>query len=133
MQRHNGIIPHNLSVLELTSLYSVGYKMMNIVITSAFHHVEGIPSDIHVLRWSQALAWCNTNTMDGLKCSCELERWLPKDQWTKINRVFGSLGQLISHPIEKEYGKEDLHLEIKRYGDPDVSKSFQTVFRYYNV
>ena len=95
----------------------MGYKTANIVITSAFHHVKGIPSDV----------------MDGLKCSRELERWLPKDQWTKINRIFGSLGQLISHPKEKEYGKEDLRLEIKHYGDPDVSKSFQTVFRYYNV
>ena len=124
MQRHNGIIPHNISVLELASLHSVGYKTANIVITSAFHCVKGIPSDIHVLRWSQALAWCNTNTMDGLKCSHELERWLPKDQWTKINQIFGSLGQLISCPKEKEYGKEDLRLEIKCYGDPDVSKSF---------
>ena len=87
MQHHNGIIPHNISVLELTI-------------------VEGIPSNIHVLRWSRALAWCNTNTMDGLKCSHELERWLPKDQWTKINRIFSSLGQLISRPKEKEYGKE---------------------------
>ena len=85
MQCHNGIIPHNISVLELASLHGVGYKMAIILITSAFHGVEGIPSNIHVLRWSWALAWCNTNAMDGLKCSCELERWLPKDQWTKIN------------------------------------------------
>ena len=105
MQHHNGIIPHNISVLELTM-------------------VKGIPSNIHVLRWSRALAWCNTH---------ELERWLPKDQWTKINRIFSSLGQLISRPKEKEYGKEDLRLEIKCYGDPDISKSFQSVFRYYNV
>ena len=53
--------------------------------------------------------------------------------WWIVSRIFGSLGQLISHPKEEEYGKEDLHLEIKRYGDPDISKSFLTVFWYYNV
>ena len=51
MQSHNGIIPHNISVLELASLHGVRYKMANIVITSAFYCVEGIPSNIHVLRW----------------------------------------------------------------------------------
>ena len=44
--------------------------------------------------------------------------------WQILSRIFDSLGQLISHPKEEEYGKEALRLEIKHYGDPDVSKSF---------
>jgi endonuclease III len=94
VQRHNGRIPNNINVGELSTLLGVGYKTANIVITTAFRRVEGIPSDIHVIRWSSMMGWCPSNS-DGLKCSKMLEEWLPKCKWESINPLFGAFGQLL--------------------------------------
>jgi endonuclease III len=101
VQRHSGPIPQNISIEELCSLYGVGYKTANIVLTTAFRRVEGIPSDIHVIRWSALLGWC-PSTVDGFKCSKIIESWLPKDMWESINPLFGSFGQLLVSDQRKE-------------------------------
>ena len=46
---HNGQVPSNVTVQELSTLHGVGYRTANIIITTAFDRVDGIPSDIHVL------------------------------------------------------------------------------------
>ena len=94
IQQHSGRIPNNIQAIELCTLFGVGYKTANIVITTAFGRVDGIPSDLHVIRWSSILGWSLPN-IDGLKCSKMLECWLPKAQWDSINPVFGSFGQLL--------------------------------------
>jgi endonuclease III len=94
VQRHKGRIPSTISVHELCTLFGVGYKTANIVVTTAFRRVDGIPSDIHVIRWSSLLGWCPTNA-DGLQCSKLLECWLPKSKWESINPLFGAFGQLL--------------------------------------
>ena len=94
VQRHNGRIPRNISVFELCGLIGIGYKTANIVITTAFRRVEGIPSDIHVIRWCNMLGWCNHNS-DGVACSKLLEGWLPPLKWESVNPIFGAFGQLL--------------------------------------
>jgi endonuclease III len=86
-----------ISTNKLCTLLGVGYKTANIVITTSFGRVEGIPSDIHVLRWAKALGWssCIPSWKDGLHCSKEMERWLPKCKWVTINPIFGAFGQLL--------------------------------------
>ena len=97
VERHGGRIPATITTKELCTLLGVGYKTANIVITTSFGRVEGIPSDIHVIRWAKALGWssCTHSWKDGLYCSKEMERWLPKDKWVVINPLFGAFGQLL--------------------------------------
>jgi endonuclease-3 len=94
VQRHGGRIPSDITILELCTLFGVGYKTANIVVTTAFRRVDGIPSDIHVIRWSSMLGWCESKS-DGLKCSKLIEAWLPRSKWESINPIFGSFGQLL--------------------------------------
>jgi endonuclease III len=103
VDRHGGRIPTTISINELCTLLGVGYKTANIVITTSFGRVEGIPSDIHVLRWAKALGWSSTPSWNnGLHCSREMERWLPKGKWVTINPLFGVFGQLLRHRVHRE-------------------------------
>jgi endonuclease III len=96
IQQHKGRIPPSISVNELCKLQGIGYKTANIVLTSSFHRVEGIPSDVHVLRWCSLLGWYS-GIQDGLRCSKSLERWIPRALWPLINPIFGSFGQLLGN------------------------------------
>jgi endonuclease III len=102
MERHGGRIPQSISIHELCTLLGVGYKTANIVITTSFGRVEGIPSDIHVIRWSKVLGWSSGLSRDGLHCSKEMEGWLPKEKWVTINPLFGAFGQLLYSKIHRE-------------------------------
>jgi endonuclease III len=96
IQQHKGRIPPSISVNELCKLQGIGYKTANIVLTSSFHRVEGIPSDVHVLRWCSLLGWYS-GIQDGRRCSKSLERWIPRSLWPLINPIFGSFGQLLGN------------------------------------
>jgi endonuclease III len=125
VQRHNGRIPCGITILELCTLFGVGYKTANIVLTTAFRRVEGIPSDIHVIRWSSILGWCNS-TNDGLKCSKNIEGWLPKSMWESINPLFGAFGQLLVSDQRQEL--MDVALQ---HPSPEIRKLFTTAARMY--
>jgi endonuclease III len=101
VQKHNGKVPSTIPINELCTLLGVGYKTANIVVTMAFRRMDGIPSDIHVLRWANLLGWTSTKT-DGLQCSKSIEHWLPVQWWPFVNPVFGSFGQLLTSSRRKE-------------------------------
>jgi endonuclease III len=127
VQRHdNGRIPRNITVNELCTLFGVGYKTANIVITTAFRRVDGIPSDIHVIRWSALLGWCPPNC-DGLKCSKLLEGWLPKTKWESINPIFGAFGQLL---VSDQRG--DVLEVARQHPSPLIRKLFTNAAKLYN-
>jgi endonuclease III len=126
MQRHDGKIPSSISVQELSSLYGVGYKTANIVITKAFRRVEGIPSDIHVIRWSSVLGWCSSN-IDGFHCSKQLENWLPQSKWESVNPVFGAFGQLITS------SRRSVLLELASQHSLFVREIFERALKVYNI
>lgn len=119
VQKHGGRVPTNISVLELCTLFGVGYKTANIVVTTAFRRIDGIPSDIHVIRWSSMLGWCPP-TADGLRCSKMLEAWLPHSVWESINPVFGAFGQL----LVSEQREQLLHVS-QQHSSPVVRKLFR--------
>jgi endonuclease-3 len=96
LQQYHGTVPVDVTITELCTLLGVGYKTANIVVTTAFKRIEGIPSDLHVIRWSALLGWTTSRSLNGLECSKQLEQWLPKSSWGTINPLFGSLGQLIT-------------------------------------
>jgi endonuclease-3 len=125
IQQHNGRIPTTISVNELCTLFGVGYKTANIVVTTAFGRVDGIPSDIHVIRWSNLLGWCPPNT-DGLQCSKCIEGWLPKSKWDSINPVFGAFGQLL---ISEK--RNDLLLIASQYPSEAIRKLFRKAANVY--
>ena len=102
LQQHHGMIPADVTVNELCQLLGVGYKTANIVVTTAFKRIEGIPSDIHVIRWCALLGWTTSRSLNGLECSKQLEQWLPKSYWGSINPLFGAFGQLITSKSRKE-------------------------------
>ena len=60
---HNTQVPSNITVQDLSTLHSVGYKTANIVVTTTFDRVDRIPSDIHVLRWALFLDGHHPATM----------------------------------------------------------------------
>ena len=91
-QRHDGKIPHNITIYELTTLHGIGYKTACIIIEAAFDRVDGIPADIHVIRWSEHLSWIPLRAT-GMPCSKILESWIPKESWNVINPMFGAFGQ----------------------------------------
>ena len=100
---HDGRVPRNISVEELSCLHGVGYKTANIVVTTAFHRMDGIPTDVHVLRWAKLLGWW-THGSDGFLCSKSIESWLPSEWWPFVNPVFGSFGQLLSFDRKRVLG-----------------------------
>jgi endonuclease-3 len=125
---HKGHIPRNISIDELCSLLGVGYKTANIVVSTAFGRVEGIPSDIHVIRWVYILGWI-PNLLDGYRCSKMLEHWIPKQNWACANPLFGAMGQLLSM-------HETRALLLKFVDDlrnPLISKIFNNACTIYKV
>ena len=99
--RYNGRIPKDISIRELTSLFGIGYKTAQIVVSTAFDRIDGIPSDVHVMRWCEALKWTPPLSNDGLLCSKCIEQWLPPSKWGIINPLFGGIGQLIQNPEKR--------------------------------
>ena len=93
VQKHKGYIPPDITIQELSTLHGVGYKTANILITSAFQRVDGIPSDVHVICWCQLLGWNHRRVTYGDQYSKFLESWLPKKEWGHINPLFSALGQ----------------------------------------
>jgi len=63
--------------------------------STAFGKVEGIGVDIHVHRICNRLGWTNTANKSPEHTRYELEAWLPKSYWSKINKVFVGFGQVI--------------------------------------
>ena len=122
----NGRVPSNITVQELLTLHGVGYKSANIVVTTAFDRVNGIPSDIHVLQWAFVLGWALSSD-DGLKCSKEIEQWLLNWHSHSVNIIFGSFGQMLSNLMARELGKDCLFSELLRYSDKTILHLFMQV------
>ena len=93
IQQYNGTVPLNISIEELSTLYGIGYKTAAIVVEASFGRTNGIPSDIHVMRWSKYLGW-TASTSNGYHCSKELESWVPRHFWNRVNPLLGSLSQM---------------------------------------
>ena len=94
-QKHQGKVPRTLK--ELLDLPGIGIKMAHLVLQICFGIVEGISVDTHVHRISNRISkirryylffldFVRSSTVEGTKF--ELEQWLPKEYWAKINTLF---------------------------------------------
>lgn len=75
---------------ELIKLPGVGRKTANLVLNRAFG-IPAIAVDTHVHRISNLLGWVKTKTPE--KTEIELMKILPKKYWSRINRLFVSIGR----------------------------------------
>ena len=125
---HNGWVPSNITVQDLSTLHGVSYKTANMIVTTAFDRVDGIPSDIHVLQRAFILGWASSSD-DSLKCSKEIEQWLPKRHWHSVNIIFRSFHQMLSSLRAREPEKDCLFSELLWYGDKTILCLFMRVVK----
>ena len=92
--KFNNKVPDTLE--ELTSLPGVGRKTANCILSYVFHQ-PAIAVDIHVHRISNRLGWVKTTKPE--ETEQVLQKIIPKNQWTEVNRLFVSHGQTICSPI----------------------------------
>ena len=84
----NGRVPSTID--ELLQLHGVGRKTANLVISMAFDQ-PAICVDIHVHRLANALGWVRTKTPDETEFA--LQKLVPQELWSQINRQFVLAGQ----------------------------------------
>ena len=102
---YEGKVPKTFN--QLNALPGVGPKTANCVLVYAFN-IPAIPVDTHVHRISNRLGWVKTKTPEQTQKA--LEKKLPKDLWTRINRIFVKFGQQIclpNNPKHEECPVED--------------------------
>lgn len=88
LTKYHGKIPKTRE--ELMSLPGVGRKTANLVLNRAFD-IPAIAVDTHVHRISNMVGWVKTKTPE--KTEVGLMRILPKNYWSRVNRLFVSIGQ----------------------------------------
>ena len=88
LEKFDGKVPMTRS--DLVSLPGVGRKTANLVLNRAFGK-PAIAVDTHVHRISNLLGWVDTKTPE--KTEAALNRVLPKEYWSEINKLFVSVGR----------------------------------------
>lgn len=88
MEEYGGKVPNKRE--DLLKLAGVGNKTANLVLNRAFNIPE-IAVDTHVHKISNLLGWVNTNKPDDTER--ELKKTVPKIYWSRINRLFVSIGR----------------------------------------
>jgi endonuclease III len=96
-ENFGGDIPDTLQ--GLVSLKGVGPKMAYLCLQSAWGVNEGIGVDTHVHRITNRLGWHVPPTKDPEKTRVNLESWLPKEYYDRINIVLVGFGQTICVPV----------------------------------
>lgn len=81
-EKFGGIVPNNLE--DLTSLYGVGRKTANVVLSNAFN-VPAIAVDTHVLRVSNRIGLVMAK--DPLETEKQLMVAIPKDMWSRAHHL----------------------------------------------
>lgn len=82
---------------ELMELPGIGPKMAMLCMQEAWKNCVGIGVDVHVHRISNRLKWVK-KTKNPEETRMGLESWLPKDRWSKINKLLVGFGQTICFP-----------------------------------
>ena len=88
ISKYRGEIPNTFN--ELIQLPGVGRKTANLVLNRAFDK-PAIAVDTHVHKISNMLGWVKTNTPE--QTEKELVKIIPKKYWSKMNRLFVSIGR----------------------------------------
>lgn len=89
-----GDIPKTIE--EIVRLPGVGPKMGYLLLHSAWGILDGIGVDTHVHRISNLLGWVQTNSPE--KTRVALQRFLPREEWKRVNHLMVGLGQTVCLP-----------------------------------
>ena len=95
--KYQGRVPRTAE--ELCSLPGIGPKMAYIILSAAFNIVTGIGVDTHMHRIFNILQWVSSKTPEQTRE--QLEGWLPREEWGKVNVLFVGLGQGTQQPAER--------------------------------
>lgn len=94
IERFDARVPDTLE--ELTSLPGVGRKTANCMLSYAFGK-NAIAVDTHVHRIANRLGWAKTKTPEQSEMA--LQKVVPQQHWSDINRLLVGHGQRICVPI----------------------------------
>lgn len=89
MEKYTGEVPQTME--ELDALPGVARKTANVVLGNAFHRVEGIVVDTHVMRLSQKLGL--TEQKDPEKIEQDLMKIVPKENWIDFSHLLINFGR----------------------------------------
>lgn len=93
VEKYGGKVPNNLEAL--LELPGVGRKTANCTLVYAFD-IPALCVDIHMHRITNRLGWVHTRTPDQTERA--LEKIIPRDLWTGVNRLFLQHGRAICTP-----------------------------------
>ncbi len=97
LEKYNGTIPETFP--ELITLPGVGRKTANCILGYAFQQ-PAIAVDTHVHRISNRLGWIKTTTPEESELA--LQKVVPQELWTDVNRLLVDHGQRICLPINPQ-------------------------------
>lgn len=75
----------------------VGPKMAHLCMAIAWNSVSGIGVDLHVHRISNRLGLVESPTKETEQTRLALEKWLPRELWSEINKLLVGFGQTICY------------------------------------
>jgi endonuclease-3 len=93
VDQHGGTVPNSQEAL--LALPGVGRKTANCVLIYAFD-IPALCVDTHMHRITNRLGWVHTRTPDQTERA--LEKIIPRDLWTGVNRLFLQHGRAICTP-----------------------------------
>jgi endonuclease-3 len=93
VEKYGGQVPSDIDAL--LSLPGVGRKTANCVLVYAFD-IPALCVDIHMHRITNRLGWVQTRTPEQTEKA--LEKIIPQDLWTGVNRLFLQHGRAICLP-----------------------------------
>ena len=95
IEKHGGEVPNNIE--SLIELPGIGPKMAHITLSEAYGITEGIGVDSHMHRICNQLGWVTSKTPE--ETQAQLESFIPREEWGKINHEIVGLGQMLQQPI----------------------------------
>jgi endonuclease-3 len=96
----NSAVPNNLD--DLVKLPGVGRKTANLVL-SEIHNADTITVDTHVHRIANIFGFVKTK--NPTETEFELMRTIPKEYWSRINRIFVLWGKEVPGKDKKRFLK----------------------------
>jgi endonuclease-3 len=106
-----GAVPHTRD--ELMQLPGVGRKVANLILNICFDY-PAICVDTHVHRISNRLGWIGTSSVEETEAA--LERLVPEQQWSLLNRVLVNHGQQICVPVSPKCSQCMIYEDCERVG-----------------
>ena len=92
IDEYQGDVP--MDVKDICKLPGIGPKMAYLAANVAWNSCQGIGVDVHVHRICDRLGWTKNSKSPEITRK-QLEEWLPREYWPKINLLLVGFGQTI--------------------------------------